>query len=97
MTIESPSLFDQLSTMHTRGEAEIRIQEAAPILRERVFGLIAMFGPVTDEQIAELGHLNPSTARPRRLELERAGRIEAAGYSRTKSGRRAVAWACAKP
>ena len=86
------TIFDQISTLQTRGQAEIRIQEAAPILRERVFGLIAMFGPVTDEQIAELSRLNPSTARPRRLELERAGRIEAVGYSKTKSGRKAVAW-----
>jgi hypothetical protein len=91
------TIFDQISTLRTRGESEIRIQEAAPILRERVFGLIAMFGPVTDEQIAELGHLNPSTARPRRLELERAGKIEAAGYSHTKSGRRAVAWQIVRP
>ena len=49
----------------------------------------------TDEQIAEGLNMNPSTVRPRRLELERAGRIEPAGASKTRSGRRAVGWRAA--
>ena len=91
------TLFDQqgykdLSTAQTRHEAERSIKPTAAAYREQVYRCIAENGPITDEQIADLTKMNPNTARPRRLELLTAGRIEGAGYSHTKSGRKAVAW-----
>ena len=87
-----PTLFDQPSTATTRHEAAQAIREIAPTLGEKVYAFIAEHPGVTDERIAESLGMNPSTVRPRRLELERAGRIEAAGASKTRSGRRAVGW-----
>lgn len=46
----------------------------------------------TDEEIARACGMNPSTARPRRIELERRGVIVAAGERKTASGRRATVW-----
>jgi hypothetical protein len=83
---------DQASTAATRREAEAKIAPKRNKLREEVYECIRDHGPITDEQIATLTKMNPSTSRPRRLELEKAGRIEAAGVSRTTAGRRAVAW-----
>jgi len=62
-------------------------------LRERVFNYIAFAGPCTDEQIAEALDMNPSTARPRRIELVNEGRVADSGRKiATKSGSLAVAW-----
>jgi hypothetical protein len=47
---------------------------------------------VTDEQIATGLGLNPSTARPRRIELARRGLIVEAGTRKTSSKRNAVCW-----
>jgi hypothetical protein len=47
---------------------------------------------VTDEEIADGLGLNPSTARPRRIELARRGLIVEAGTRKTASRRTAVAW-----
>lgn len=47
---------------------------------------------VTDEQIAAGLWLNPSTARPRRIELARRGLIVEAGTRKTASRRTAVVW-----
>jgi len=84
-----------VSTLQTRGEAEVKIQPSAAKLRERVYRTIAEYGPITDERGSEASGIAPNTWRPRRLELEKAGRIVAAGASRTRSGRRAVAWTLA--
>jgi predicted ArsR family transcriptional regulator len=46
----------------------------------------------TDEEIARALGMNPSTARPRRIELLRRGLIEQAGTRRTTSGRMASVW-----
>lgn len=89
------TVVDLPSTLHTRGEAEVAIQESAPSLRERVFLCIKNYGPITDEDIATTARIAPNTARPRRLELERAGRIVAAGTTKTRSGRKAVTWEAA--
>ena len=83
------------STMQTRGEAELAIKPRTRELQAIVYRTVQRYGPVTDERISELSGLNPNTCRPRRLELERAGRIVAAGYSKTRSGRKAVAWVMA--
>lgn len=46
----------------------------------------------TDEEIIRGTGLNPSTARPRRIELARRGLVVEAGTRRTASGRSASVW-----
>jgi hypothetical protein len=62
--------------------------------RELVWAALSGAGAsgLTDEQIAQVTRLNPSTARPRRIELLRAGRIIDSGTRLTASGRKAVVW-----
>lgn len=48
----------------------------------------------TDEEIATGLGLNPSTARPRRIELVRRGMLVEAGTRKATSGRNATAWRC---
>jgi len=55
------------------------------VLRQEPAGL-------TDEEIAGRLQMNPSTERPRRIELARRGLIVEAGTRRTSSGRNAVVW-----
>ena len=76
----------------TSFEASQAIKPTVGNLRERVFAVIRDRGPVCDEDIARLARLNPSTARPRRLELQRAERIEFCGYTLTQAGRKSKAW-----
>jgi predicted ArsR family transcriptional regulator len=80
-------------TFEMSRQAQVLAEPNAASQRERVFAYISVNGPVTDEKIAEGLLMNPSTARPRRLELVRAGRIRPALQTQeTKSGRNAVAW-----
>jgi len=53
-------------------------------------------GSWTDEGISLMLKMNPSTERPRRIELTNAGLIEAAGTAKTSSGRDAVLWRATK-
>lgn len=46
----------------------------------------------TDEEIATALTLNPSTARPRRIELVRRGLVRPDGERQNASGRRACVW-----
>lgn len=46
----------------------------------------------TDEEIIAGTGLNPSTARPRRIELARRGLVVEAGTRKTRSGRMACVW-----
>jgi hypothetical protein len=85
------------STAATRGAAERQIQPTAANLRDQVLAYVRAHGPCCDERIAEGLKMNPNTERPRRLELERAGRIVASGIQTTRSGRRAVSWVAKFP
>lgn len=76
-------------------EAAEKIEPFTGNLREHVYDCIAMFGPMTDEAIAVGLNMNPSTQRPRRLELQRAGRIVQVGHGRTRAGHKAALWATA--
>jgi hypothetical protein len=88
-----PPFQTHSATSVAAGEA---IKPDAMTLRERVYRCILTNGPITDEAIAELTEMNPSTARPRRIELQRAGRIRADGTRMTKSARQATAWVVAR-
>lgn len=81
------------STAQTRAEAEIAIQPSAANLREQVLECVrANPQGVTDEKICDLTGMQGNTERPRRRELEKAGRIMASGSAKTRSGRTAVTW-----
>jgi predicted ArsR family transcriptional regulator len=60
-------------------------------LREQVFTALK-FEPMTDEAICQRLGLSPNTARPRRVELVKAGRIAKVGENVTASGRKAAVW-----
>ena len=62
--------------------------------RETVYAAISASGGqgMTDEEIARVTGLNPSTARPRRVELSAAGRVISSGARLTASGRMAQVW-----
>lgn len=46
----------------------------------------------TDEEIAAALGMNPSTERPRRIELAKRGLVVEAGVKQAASGRKATAW-----
>ena len=73
-------------------DAAIEIQPKAGTLRAKVLKCIQAHDGITDERIALELELNPSTARPRRVELAEQGLIESCGTAPTASGRKAVLW-----
>lgn len=79
----------------TSYEAAVEIEDSRSTLRGRVFRFILDRGSdgATDEEVQlELG-MNPSTQRPRRIELMRAKQVADSGERRlTRSGRKAVVW-----
>ena len=97
MTVDQLDIFNQpapfVAGSATSHGAAVQIAPDAPNLREQVFAAIAHSGPLTDESGASLLKMNPSTYRPRRIELARMGRIEPdASPQLTAAGRKAVAW-----
>jgi hypothetical protein len=60
-------------------------------LQRRVYEFVSS-RPSTDEEIADRLEMNPSTVRPRRVELVRRGLIAADGTRATRSGRQAAVW-----
>src|SRR5262245_31844963 len=78
----------------TQREAALEAYPATGTWRRRVLVAIAETGGATDEEIQHHLRLNPSTERPRRVELVERGWIEDSGIRRrTSSGRSAVVWA----
>lgn len=76
----------------SRAAAEA-IAPAMPGLRARVLAVLRERGPLTDEEIQDVLGMNPSTERPRRVELHRARLIRIVGKRKTRSGRMAALWA----
>lgn len=76
----------------TSKKAATSMEGGAASIRYRVLTEIRNHGPLSDEQVQDRLSLNPSTERPRRIELFKAGLIEKAGVTKTKSGRSAVRW-----
>ncbi len=73
-------------------EAAEAIKPRLSDLQSQVLAFISMSRGATDEEIARGLKLNPSTARPRRIELVGKGLIREAGTRKTASGRAAVVW-----
>ena len=79
----------------TSVEAAEAIAPAAATLRLLVLAVLRKAGAdgMTDEEMLAATGLQPSTGRPRRIELMQAGHVRDSGRKReTKSGRRAVVW-----
>ncbi len=82
----------------SRAAAEAASPRAA-VGRSRVLELLRATLPdgLTDEQIARRLKMNPSTARPRRIELVRAQLVKDSGRTRhTRAKVRAVIWVATK-
>jgi len=77
----------------TSREAAEQIEPTAGTERSRVLALLREVGGLTDEQIQDRLEMNPSTERPRRVELCQMGFVHDSGEkAATRSGRRAVVW-----
>lgn len=90
-------LFDLPAQSHsaTSRAAADSVRESAGSLRARVLSALREAGPdgLTDEQMQTRLAMNPSTQRPRRIELVKAGKVVAALACRpTASGRAATVW-----
>lgn len=75
--------------------ASVAIEGARDTLRRAVYKLIRDSGEqgATDDEMQVQLQMNPSTQRPRRIELWTAGLIRKDGRSRiTRSGRSAAVW-----
>lgn len=87
--------FPYQPASRTSQAAATRIRPTAATLRQQVYEFILACGErgATDEQIAIGLDLNPSSARPRRIELVEAGEVCDSGLTRnTRSGRSAAVW-----
>lgn len=86
-----------LAQMHSQEsvEAAVSMIDKSKSLRKNVLELLREKGPMTDEAIAVALNLNPSTARPRRIELVGEGVVVRVGEGKTTSGRRAALWGVA--
>jgi hypothetical protein len=75
-----------------------QIRRCAPEMRAKILGALrASPAPLTDEELQQVTGLNPSSERPRRIELVEAGEVVAAPVTKlTSSGRKAQAWAPAR-
>ena len=95
MSEQQLNILDLPPHVHTEASyrAAEEIKSHVPRLRSLVLGFIQEHPGCTDEEITLGLGMNPSTARPRRLELFRAGLIELMDeHGTTKSGRRAARW-----
>lgn len=87
---EKPPTKRQSATSRAAADA---IAPSAETLRQRVYEFIQASHGATDEQISIGLGMNPSTARPRRVELVQRGLVVDSGERLlTASGRRAAVW-----
>jgi len=83
----------------TSRDAWLQNEPAANSQRRFVLDLLRQYprGGLTDHEMQNLLRMNPSTQRPRRIELVEGGFVIDSGHTRlTPSGRRAVVWAIKK-
>ena len=87
------SLKERRAKREARRAARQTTNASAASMRKRVYETIANADGLTDEEVQSHLSMNPSTERPRRLELVRSGFIRDSGDRRqTKSGRNAIVW-----
>ena len=89
---EVPKFVKGSPTSEAAAEA---IAPTAGTLRARVLDYLKVCGAygATDEEVQKALAMNPSTQRPRRIELFDAGLVVDSGEKRkTRSGRNAVVW-----
>lgn len=94
-----PTLFDDPPAQWhspTSVAAARAIRPARVTLRDRVLRQLEQFGPHTDEQLQDALLMNPSTERPRRIELCELGLVTQVGEAKTRAGRRAAVWGIAR-
>lgn len=85
-------LFYQFHSTTSRDAARSMAMGAAP-LRAKVYRTLLLHERMTDEDIQAVTGLDPSTERPRRIELVRLGLVRDSGHrGTTSSGRSAVQW-----
>lgn len=83
----------------TSKSAAAEIEGKARTLRGTVYTFLKISGMygATDEELQIALGMNPSTERPRRIELVELGLVKKRGKTRpTKSGRQAVVWIALK-
>ena len=93
--MQTATLFDPPAQRHspTSVNAASEIRPKAATLRAKVLSYLLANGPQTDEEMQEGIPMPPSTQRPRRVELVRAGAVRDTGETRqTRSGRAAAVW-----
>ena len=81
-------------------DAALRAEPRAGTDRATILGILRIAGDhgSTDEELQIMSNLNPSTERPRRVELERANLVRDSGRTRkTRSGRSATVWIATVP
>ena len=94
-TLDDLPLFAAPAQRHSAtsvAAAESLTPGALNAAQRRVLAYLEEHGPATDEEIIAGTGMNPSTARPRRIELVRHGLVVEDGERRTASGRRATVW-----
>jgi hypothetical protein len=90
-----PESFDvppYVGGSRTSIDASLSMHGKTAGIRQKVYELLLLRGPMTDEAIAVTLKLNPSTARPRRIELTEDGIVAKVGEGKTRSGRKASLW-----
>lgn len=98
--IAQPDIFDWtppppfVAHSVTSAEAAQKITKHIGPLHQRILAYLKVRPEgATDIEMQEGLEMNPSTQRPRRIELAAAGKIENFGCTRpTKSGRNAIVW-----
>lgn len=83
-----------MPVQETSFAAHRQIRRCAPEQRRKILeALCASTSGLTDEQLCEVTGLQPSSLRPRRIELVESLDVAAAPWTRpTKSGRAAMVW-----
>ncbi len=90
-------IFRNRTTQQTSAAANTAITPAKTALRTRVFDAIANAGRrgLTDNEVQEALQLDGNTQRPRRKELEQAGKVKPAGVRANANGRSCTVWVAA--
>ncbi len=75
-----------------------RIAGSVTTLRGQIMIYLQLNGPRSDDEIQQALGMNPSTERPRRIELCKLGLVRDSGLQgKTKSGRACTLWVACDP